>query len=65
MRDTTVARVTAYPRDAVLTVEEVAAWLAVSERQVQRLPLKRIHVGERTTRYLAQHVYEWLEARAA
>jgi hypothetical protein len=65
MRDSPANRITAYPPDAVLTVHQVAAWLAVSERQVQRLPLKRIHVGERTTRYLARHVYEWLEARAA
>ena len=65
MTENKTTRMTAYPPEAVLTLGEVAAWLAVSQRQVQRLPLKRIHLGERTTRYLARHVYEWLEERAA
>lgn len=56
-------RVTHYPPDAVLTQEEVAAWLDVSTRQVRRLPLKRVALGDRTTRYFASAVYEYLRSR--
>jgi predicted DNA-binding transcriptional regulator AlpA len=61
----TPTRTVAYPPHAVLTDEEVAAWLQVSVRSVQRYPIKRVQLGERTTRFLAKHVYEWLEGRAA
>lgn len=58
-------RIVAYPPTAVLTAEEVAAWLQVGEATVYRLPIRRIQVGERTTRYLAKDVYDFLEGRAA
>lgn len=54
-----------YPPDAVLTVEEVAAWLGVSEKSVSRYGIKRIKLGGRTTRYLAEDVYAYLRAKAA
>lgn len=58
-------RTLSYPPDAVLTVEEVAAWLGVSEKTVSRYGIKRIRLGGRTTRYLAEDVYAYLRAKAA
>jgi hypothetical protein len=55
----------AYAPETVLTLEEVAEWLIVSPRTVERLPIKRVAVGERTRRYLAKHVLEYLEGKAA
>jgi hypothetical protein len=54
-----------YTPETVLLIEEVAEWLVVSVRTVERLPIKRIPVGERTRRYLAKHVLEYLESKAA
>lgn len=56
-------RITSYPPDALLTQEEVADWLGVSERQVRRYPLKRVPLGPKTPRYFASAVYEYLRAR--
>ena len=58
-------RTVSYPPDAILTEEEVAAWLLVSPKTVSRYPIKRAQLGGRTRRYLARHVYEFIEARAA
>lgn len=54
----------AYPPETVLHIEEVAEWLDTSVRTIERLPIKRIPVGERTRRYLAKHVLEYLESKA-
>ena len=55
----------AYEPTAILTVEQVAAWLQVSVRSVERLDLKCVYLGTRTRRYLAKHVLEYLEDKVA
>lgn len=54
-----------YSPETVLTIEEVAEWLGVSIRTVERWPIKRITLTRSTRRYLAKHVLEYLEAKAA
>ena len=49
--------------DAILTRDEVAAWLRVRPRQVERLGIPCIALGHRTKRYLASDVRAWLEQR--
>jgi hypothetical protein len=49
--------------DAILTAQEVAAWLKITPRQVQRLGVPCIDLGRKTKRYLAKDVSEYLEAR--
>lgn len=61
MSDSGAERPTTFPRDAVLTVEQVAAWLDRSKSTVYRLGIKRTPTGH----ILAAWVYEWLEAQAA
>jgi hypothetical protein len=53
-----------YPRDAVVTIEEVAAALRVSIRTVERMDLKTIYCGRRTRRYLWGQVLDTLAERA-
>lgn len=50
---------------AVLTPEEVAAWLKVRPRQLERLKVPCVKLGHRTRRYLAREVLSWLESRSA
>lgn len=54
-----------YAPETVLTIEEVAAWLVVSVRTVERYPIKRVTLSRSTRRYLAKHVLEYLEGIAA
>lgn len=54
-----------YPRDAVLTIEQVAAGLGVSTRTVERLDLPTWYLGRRTRRYLWGAVLDALNGRAA
>jgi hypothetical protein len=49
----------------VLLIEEVAEWLNVSVRTIERYPIKRISLSDHTRRYLAKHVLEYLESKAA
>ena len=49
--------------DAVLTAADVAAWLKITPRQVQRLGVPCVRLGPRTPRYLARDVLAWLEAQ--
>jgi len=49
--------------DAILTAREVAAWLKITPRQVQRLGIPCIDLGRKTKRYLARDVSEYLEAK--
>ena len=49
--------------DAILTRDEVAAWLKVKPRQVQRLGIPCVDLGPKTKRYLAKDVLAWLEVR--
>jgi transcriptional antiterminator len=55
----------AYAPETVLTLNEVAEWLDVSPRTVERYPIKRITLSSSTRRYLAKHVLEYLESKAA
>ena len=50
-------------RQEVLTLQEVAAWLKIEPRQVQRLGIPYLNLGDRTRRYVAQEVREWLAQR--
>lgn len=61
MTPKTMDRPTTYDRDAVLTVEQVAAWLGKSKSRIYALGIKRTPTGH----ILAQWVYEWMEAQAA
>ena len=45
----------------VLTRDEVAAWLKVKPRQVERLGVPCLDLGRKTKRYLAKDVFTWLE----
>jgi hypothetical protein len=45
----------------VLTREQVAAWLQVRPRQVERLGVPCIALGRKTVRYLKADVLAWLE----
>ncbi len=48
--------------DAILTRDEVADWLKVRPRQVERLGVPYLDLGRKTKRYLGRDVLEWLEA---
>lgn len=47
--------------DAILTRAEVAAWLKIKPRQVERLGVPCIDLGRKTKRYVAKDVEAWLE----
>jgi hypothetical protein len=47
--------------DAVLTRDQVASWLQLKPRQVQRLGVPELNLGPKTKRYLARDVLTWLE----
>ena len=49
--------------DAILTRGDVAAWLKIKPRQVERLGVPCLDLGRKTKRYLAKDVVDWLEAR--
>jgi hypothetical protein len=49
--------------DAILTRAEVAAWLKVRPRQVERLGVPTLDFGRKTKRYLASDVLAWLETK--
>jgi hypothetical protein len=48
-------------RDDVLTRDQVAAWLQVKPRQVERLGVPCLRLGSKTLRYLRRDVLKWLE----
>jgi len=52
-----------YAPDDILTREEVAAWLKIKPRQVDRLGIPCLDLGRKTKRYLAKDVVAWLDAR--
>jgi hypothetical protein len=47
--------------DAVLTRAEVAAWLKIRPRQVERLGVPCLDLGRKTKRYVREDVEGWLE----
>lgn len=49
--------------DAILTRNEVAAWLKIKPRQVKRLGVPCLDLGRKTKRYLGRDVLAWLEAQ--
>jgi hypothetical protein len=49
--------------DAILTAAEVAAWLKITPRQVQRVGIPCVRVGLRTPRYLGRDLLAWLETQ--
>lgn len=51
------------PRDALLTADEVAEWLKVARRQVQRVGIPWIDLGRKTPRYQVKDILTWLETR--
>jgi hypothetical protein len=51
-------------REAVLTTEQVAAWLQISPEQVRRLHLPAVAVGKRKWRYVCGQVLDELQRRA-
>ena len=52
------------PREAILTPDEVCAWLQISRRQLYRLDLPTISLGRRTVRYSVEQVLEHLKRSA-
>ena len=55
------------PVDAysILTRDEVAEWLKVHPRQVERLGVPQLDLGRKTKRYYAKDILEWLDAKRA
>ncbi len=51
------------PPNTLLTTTEVAEWLKVARRQVQRLGIPWIDLGRKTPRYQVKDVLAWLETR--
>ena len=49
--------------DAVLTTDQVAAWLQIKPRAVERLGIPAIKMGHRTVRYKAAAVSAWLDSK--
>lgn len=49
--------------DTILTRAEVAAWLKVKPRQVERLGVPTLDLGRKTKRYVTRDVLAWLEAQ--
>jgi hypothetical protein len=56
---------TTYDRNAILTTEQVAAWLQCSPRLVEGMGLPRLNIPGRLTRYSAGQVLDFLEGRKA
>jgi hypothetical protein len=59
------AKPISYPRDTVLTLQEVAAALRVSPRTVERAGLPVAHIGPQTPRYVWGQVIDELAKRAS
>ena len=53
-----------YPRDAVVTINQVAAAIGVSVRTVERMDLPTIYCGRKTRRYLWGRILDTLAGRA-
>lgn len=62
--DLAAIRAAAPPETAILTLEQVAAWLQVGCDAVLRLGLPTIAISERQARYSVRQVLAWLERRA-
>lgn len=51
--------------DEILTAAEVAAWLKIKPRQVQRFGIPSVDLGRKTKRYMARDILAWLEVHRA
>ena len=51
------------PSKGIMTRDEVAAWLKVAPRQIDRLGIPCIDLGKKTKRYLVKDVAAWLESK--
>ncbi len=47
--------------ETLLTRDEVADWLKVRPRQLDKLGVPCIHLGHKTHRYLVRDLLAWLE----
>jgi len=47
----------------VMTQKQVAEWLQVRPRQIERLGIPRLDLGHKTKRYLRHDVLAWLETQ--
>jgi len=56
--------VKAYPAHAVLTIKQVASWLQVGVRSVERMDIPCVMLGTRTRRYVAKDVLRYLDKRS-
>jgi len=65
MSEQTDIRPVAYPPETILTTEQVARWLQVSERTVKAWPLPRLKLPGSTVRFSAGQVLAYLEGRPA
>lgn len=54
----------AFPPDALLTVDQVAGWLRVSEKTVGRLPIRSLVIGKRLRRWRVRDVRGYLEGKS-
>jgi hypothetical protein len=52
---------TALPPDTILTRDEVAKWLKLNPRQIERLGVPCMDLGRKTKRYLVGDVMAWLQ----
>lgn len=53
----------AHPPEAILSIEQVAEWLQVSTRTVERLDIPPVFLGTRTKRFLGRDVLAYMEQR--
>ena len=54
---------TASSPEGIMTRDEVAAWLKVARRQIERLGIPCLDLGKKTKRYLVKDVAAWLETK--
>lgn len=50
---------------SILTIEQVADWLQISVRLVERLDIPCVYLGRRTRRYIGKVVLDHLEKNVA
>ena len=57
------AGATFFTDEEILTRDEVAEWLKVKPRQVERLGIPCLDLGRKTKRYLRRDVVAWIEGQ--
>jgi hypothetical protein len=58
-----VRSLSSLPPEALLSRAQVAAWLQVTERQIERWRVPRIALSRKVVRYRLGDVREWLQTR--